>query len=189
LLSGYCKYNDGEKTCNGSDGSCPSLGCEEGRLYWIVYEINKLFRLDRRRLSNTRLCKWKVWTKRHLCQARWMCLPRTMEQGIKLQKLKSRIKLKWIEAEDGGCYNLRVYGLKGAAISLVVLIVSILACQGGYNLVQNNSWVRTTLTSFPTMTHPPSQNISTHKPTQNIQNYKKSTHITFTILFPQIYRR
>jgi hypothetical protein len=45
----------------------------------------------------------------------------------------------WSKAEDGGCYSLRVSGLKGAAISLVVLIVSILACQGGYKFVHSNA--------------------------------------------------
>jgi len=35
-----------------------------------------------------------------------------------------------------GCYSLRTSGLKGAGISLLVLIVSILACKSGYKFSQ-----------------------------------------------------
>ena len=41
--------------------------------------------------------------------------------------------------ENGKCYSLRVAGLKGAGISIVVLIVSILACQGGYKFVHSQN--------------------------------------------------
>lgn len=41
--------------------------------------------------------------------------------------------------ENGKCYSLRVAGLKGAGISIVVLIVSILACQGGYKFAHSQN--------------------------------------------------
>jgi hypothetical protein len=41
--------------------------------------------------------------------------------------------------ETGKCYSLRVAGLKGAGISIVVLIVSILACQGGYKFAHSQN--------------------------------------------------
>ena len=79
-----------------------------------------------------------------------------------------KLNLTFFKADDGSCYSLRVSGLKGAAISLVVLIISILACQGGYKFVhsnaQNNSWVGTNdviITDDVSI----NKNISTHKPT------------------------
>jgi len=41
--------------------------------------------------------------------------------------------------ENGKCYSLRVAGLKGAGISIIVLIVSIFACQGGYKFVHSQN--------------------------------------------------
>jgi len=41
--------------------------------------------------------------------------------------------------ETGKCYSLRIAGLKGAAISIGVLIVSILACQGGYKFAHSQN--------------------------------------------------
>jgi hypothetical protein len=42
-------------------------------------------------------------------------------------------------ADTGMCYSLRVDGLKGAAVALLVLIASILACQGGYKFAHSSS--------------------------------------------------
>jgi len=41
--------------------------------------------------------------------------------------------------ETGACYSLRVDGLKGAGVALLVLIASILACQGGYKFAHSSS--------------------------------------------------
>jgi hypothetical protein len=46
----------------------------------------------------------------------------------------------WSKNElTGACYSLRVDGLKGAGVALLVLIASILACQGGYKFAHSSS--------------------------------------------------
>jgi len=108
FICGKC-VEEGNK-CGKEDGKCESNSCVQG---WTEKDCMKP------------VCEDGLCTTEGQCIAPNVCV---------CPKLYSKY-----DAGDGkvGCYSLRTNGLKGAGISILVLIVSILACKTGYKFSQH----------------------------------------------------
>merc|ERR1712235_60674 len=112
FMCGNCKGNN---SCSKSNGEClEEGGCETG---WTGKDCMKP------------LCTFGSGSGDNQCGTGNLCVApdQCVCTGLTTKD------------DKGKCYSLRVSGLKGAGISIVVLIVSILACQGGYKFAHSQN--------------------------------------------------
>jgi len=121
-VCGYCKDN---KACNKSDGNCPSTSCEEG---WES--------LKGETKCNKPICFGLEGCSFGKCVAPNYCVCGAEGAQIVGKEVERIVNGKKHTGID--CVSLRMDGIKGAGIAMLVMFVSIGIC-GGIERMRNKN--------------------------------------------------